>query len=132
MSWLAQKVFAYEHMRFAQEPDRRVLPFAWGLEHIGGAAKAHRPRGWLENFAGQAVLHSEEWFAVTPGDDYVLKDDVLTFTSAIKSPWPENNRVHAQLFQARRSGPAVVVLAQGNSRWEEQQNVCRWLNQQIG
>ena len=51
MSWLAQKVFAYEHMRFAQEPDRRVLPFAWGLEHIGGAAKEHDPRGWLENFA---------------------------------------------------------------------------------
>src|SRR5580658_8317375 len=112
MSWLAQKVFAYEHMRFAQEPDRRVLPFAWGLEHIGGSAR--------EN-----VAHSEEWFATAPADDYVLKDNVLTFTSAIQSPWPENNRVHAQLFQARRSGPAVVVLAQWNSRWEAQQNVCR-------
>jgi len=41
--------------------------------------------------------------------------------------------VHAQFFPSRRSqngtrGPAVVVLAQWNARWEEQQNVCRWLN----
>src|ERR1700733_14474995 len=128
MSWLEQKVFAYEHMRFAQEPDRRVLPFAWGLELIGGSANERDPRGWLENFARETVARSDEWFATTPADDYALKDNVLTFTSAIESPWPENNRVHAQLFRARRSGPAVLVLAQWNCRWEEQQNVCRWLN----
>ena len=129
MSWIEQKVLAYEQMRFAQEPNRRVLPFAWGLEHIGGSANERDPRGWLENFARETVPHSNEWFATTPADDYVLADNVLTFTSAIESPWPENNRAHAQLFRARRSGPAVVVLAQWNSRWEEQQNVCRWLNQ---
>ncbi len=128
MSWIEQKVFAYEHMRFAQEPDRRVLPFAWGLEHIGGSATERDPRGWLENFARETVAHSDEWFATTPADDYALNENVLTFTSAIESPWPENNRVHAQLFQARRSGPAVVVLAQWNCRWDEQRNVCRWLN----
>ena len=27
-----------------------------------------------------------------------------------------------------KSGPAVIVLAQWNARWEEQQSVCRWLN----
>ena len=129
MSWLEQKVLAYERMRFAQEPNRRVLPFAWGLEHVGGSATERDPRGWLENFARDTVAHSDEWFATTPADDYALVDNVLSFTSAIESPWPENNRVHAQLFQARRNGPAVVVLAQWNSRWEEQQNVCRWLNQ---
>jgi hypothetical protein len=35
MSWLEQKVLAYEQMRFAQEQNRRVLPFEWGLEHLG-------------------------------------------------------------------------------------------------
>ena len=34
----------------------------------------------------------------------------------------------AQLFRARQTGPAVVVLAQWNARWEEQQDICRWLN----
>jgi hypothetical protein len=128
MSWLEQKVRAYEEMRFAQEQNRRILPFAWGLEHIGGSARESDPRGWLDRFAEDTVAASGTWFATEPANDYNLDGQVLTFTSAIESPWPENNRVHAQFFQARRNAPAVVVLAQWNSRWEEQQNVCRWLN----
>ena len=127
MSWLEQKVLAYEQMRFAQEQNRRVLPFEWGMEHVGGDPNDRNPRAWLDQFIAHTLAHSEDWFATTPADDYQLEDNVLTFTSAVESPWPENNRVHAQLFKARRHGPAVVVLAQWNSRWEEQQNVCRWL-----
>jgi Prolyl oligopeptidase family len=127
MSWLEQKVLAYEQMRFAQEQNRRVLPFEWGLEYVGGDPNDRNPRAWLDQFIAHTLAHSDDWFATTPADDYELEDNVLTFTSAIQSPWPENNRVHAQLFKARRHGPAVVVLAQWNSRWEEQQNVCRWL-----
>lgn len=130
-SWLERKIHRYERMRFAQEPNRRTLPFDWGLEHIGGASHPE-PRAFLERFVTEAVAQSDDWYAVTPASDYALADNVLTFTSAIASPWPENNRVHAQLFPARRNdkakGPAVVVLAQWNARWEEQQNVCRWLN----
>jgi hypothetical protein len=128
MSWLEQKVLAYEQMRFAQEQNRRVLPFEWGLEHIGGSATERDPRGWLDQFIGYTLAHSDDWFSVTPADDYAVEENVLTFTSAVESPWPENNRVHAQIFPAKRHGPAVVVLAQWNARWEEQQNVCRWLN----
>ena len=127
MSWLEQKVLAYEQMRFAQEQNRRVLPFKWGLEHVGGDPNDRNPRAWLDQFIAHTLAHSDDWVATTPADDYQLEDNVLTFTSAVESPWPENNRVHAQLFKARRHGPAVVVLAQWNSRWEEQQNVCRWL-----
>ena len=57
-----------------------------------------------------------------------LDDGVLTFSSAIESPWPENNRVYARFFPAKTTGPAVVVLAQWNAKWEEQVSVCRWLN----
>jgi hypothetical protein len=128
MSWLEQKVLAYEQMRFAQEQNRRVLPFEWGLEHIGGSATEPDPRAWFDRYIARALAHSDEYFAATPANDYKLEDGVLTFTSEIESPWPENNRVHAQVFPARRHGPAVVVLAQWNARWEEQQNVCRWLN----
>ena len=127
MSWFEQRIRRYEQMRFDQEPNRRRLPFAWGLEHIGGDATDSNPRVFLDRFVDEALTHSDAWYAATPADDYVLHGDVLTFTSAIASPWPENNRVHGQLFRARRSGPAVVVLAQWNARWEEQQSVCRWL-----
>jgi hypothetical protein len=128
MSWLEQKVRRYEHMRWAQEPNRRTLPFAWGLEHIGGSAKEADPRAFLDRFVEDTLARSNDWFAAEPARDYSLEDNVLTFTSAIASPWPENNRVYGQFFPARLSGPGVIVLAQWNARWEEQQDVCRWLN----
>lgn len=77
---------------------------------------------------GQTLAHSEKWLATTPANDYRLADGVLTFTSAIRSPWPENDRVYARLFRARQSGPAVVVLPNWNAKWNGQVHVCRWLN----
>jgi hypothetical protein len=127
-SWFKEKVHRYEEMRFGQEPNRRNLPFGWGLEYIGGDETDQNPREFLDHYVENAVACSDDWYASEPADDYVLTDHVLTFSSAIVSPWPSNNRVHAQLFPAKKKGPAVVVLAQWNARWEEQQNVCRWLN----
>ena len=131
-SWFEQKIRRYEHMRWAQEPNRRTLPFAWGLEHIGGPANDPNPAAFLDRFAEDTLAHSADWYATEPASDYALDDNVLTFTSAIASPWPENNRVYGQLFPARGApqtkGRAVIVLAQWNARWEEQQSVCRWLS----
>jgi hypothetical protein len=131
MKILEEKIRRYELMRWAQEPDRRVLPFGWGLEHIGGNPDDANPRAFLDRFAEDTVARSDEWFASTPAPDYVLDaDGVLTFTSQVESAWPANNRVHAQLFRAagRGHGPAVVVIAQWNAKWHEQQASCRWLN----
>jgi prolyl oligopeptidase family protein len=129
MRILEERIRRYELMRWSQEPDRRVLPFSWGTEHIGGHASQADPRAFLEHFADETVARSDEWFASTPAPDYALDaDDVLTFTSQVESRWPANNRVHAQLFRAARRGPAVVVLAQWNAKWHEQQASCRWLN----
>ena len=127
MSLLEQTIRRYEHRRWASEPNRRVLPFAWGLEHIGGRADEPNPRAYLDRWVVETIAHSDEWYFTTPADDYRLEDGVLTFTSAIESPWPENNRVHARFFPARKSGPAVVVMAQWNAGWDEHVNICRWL-----
>jgi len=133
-TWYAKRVHRYEQMRFDQEPKRRTLPFAWGIEHLGGDPADLHPAEFLEHYATDAVARSEDWYAVQAATDYALADNVLTFSSAIASPWPENNRVHAQFFPVRHRlqdgtrGAAVVVLAQWNAKWEEQQNVCLWLN----
>jgi len=126
-SWFEQRIRRYEHMRWAQEPNRRTLPFAWGLEHVGANGESTNPREFLARFAERTLVQSDEWHAAPAAQDYAIEGDVLTFTSAIASPWTENNRVYGQIFRAKRKGPAVVVLAQWNARWEEQQNVCRWL-----
>ncbi len=118
-------------MRWAQQPNRCALPFAWGLEHIGANGDLTDPREFLTRFAERTLAQSDEWYQASAAQDYRLDGGVLTFTSAIVSPWAENNRVYGQLYRAKRKGPAVVVLAQWNARWEEQQNVCRWL-QRLG
>jgi dienelactone hydrolase len=130
-SWIQRQVLRYEQMRFDQEKRRSRLPFAWGLEHIGGETNGDDPRAFLTRYVEDAVAGSDEWYAAAEARDYALTDGVLTFTSAITSPWVENNRVYGQLFRAKREGSAVVVLAQWNARWEEQQSVCRWL-QRLG
>ena len=136
MSWLEQRIRQYEHRRWTTDNNRRVRPFAWGLEHIGGNATDPEPRKYLDKWALHTLAHSQEWFQTDPAHDYALDapqnsthgDRVLTFTSAITSSWPENNRVHARLFAASNSGPAVVVLPQWNAKWDVQVRICQWLN----
>ena len=136
MSWLEQRIRQYEHRRWTTDNNRRVRPFVWGLEHIGGNRTDTEPRKFLSDWVPETLANSEEWFQTDPAHDYSMDarqngargDRVLTFTSAITSPWPENNRVHARLFAAGNSGPAVVVLPQWNAKWEVQVKICQWLN----
>ena len=136
MSWLEQRIRQYEHRRWTTDNNRRVRPFAWGLEHLGGNAADLEPRKFLGDWVEDTLAHSEEWFQTNPAHDYALDapqngghgDRVLTFTSAITSTWPENNQVHSRLFAASNSGPAVVVLPQWNAKWDVQVKICQWLN----
>ncbi len=128
MSWLEQRIRRYEHQRWSKDDNRRVLPFEWGLEHIGGRRDEPDPRAYLEGWVEQTLASSDAWYATTPADDYRFADGVLTFASAIESPWPANNRVHARFFPAKKSGPAVLVLPNWNAKWDGQINLCRWLN----
>ena len=139
MSWLERRIRRYEHRRWTADDNRRVRPFEWGLEHVGLSGNglgSRDPRLLLGSWAERTVAQSDAWFHVEPAADYVLHppengpqgDRVLTFTSAVESPWPENNRVHARLFAVSNSGPAVVVLPQWNAKWDVQVKICRWLN----
>jgi hypothetical protein len=136
MSWLEQRIRRYEHRRWTTDNNRRVRPFEWGLEHIGGSLNAAQPREFMNEWVSCTLHRSDEWFQVDPAPDYALHpaendaqgDRVLTFTSAVASPWRENNRVHARLFAASKSGPAVVVLPQWNAKWDVQVKICQWLN----
>ncbi len=129
-------IHRYEQYRWSQEQNRNALPFAWGLEHIGGRAEAPDPRGFLDRYVRQAVAQSAAWYDPGATSEYLLEGPdsgtgataVLVFPSAVTSPWPENNRVWGQLFRAGKKSPAVVVLPQWNSGWETQAGVCRWLN----
>ena len=46
MSWLEQRIRRYEHARWTTDDNRRVYPFEWGLEYIGGRADEPDPRAY--------------------------------------------------------------------------------------
>jgi hypothetical protein len=139
MHWLERKIRRYEHRRWTTDDNRRVQPFHWGLEHIGGDPGDPDPAEYVRRYAKYSIEHSREWFATAAADDYAVDhENVLTFTSSIESPWPENNKVYAQLFPAKLSAngphktpPAVLVLPNWNAKWHGQRGLCEWL-QRIG
>ena len=109
MHWFERRIRQYEHRRWTTDDNRRVMPFDWGLEHIGGDPNAADPAAYVREYSKWAIEHSREWFAVTPASDYSLDaEGVLTFTSSIESAWPENNTVHAQFFPAGQKGTSNI------------------------
>lgn len=140
MNFFERKIRRYEHRRWTTDDNRRVAPFFWGLEHIGGSPSDPNPGAYVSQYARNAIEHSHDWYATTPATDYQLDhENVLTFTSSIQSPWPENNLVHAQFFPAHESistrargrrcgsGPAVLLLPNWNAKWLGQNGLCRWI-----
>src|SRR5215470_12210161 len=102
MNWLERRIRRYEHKRWTHDDNRRVQPFAWGLEHIGGQVDVPDPAGFVRRYSAEATERSREWLAVDAATDYRLDaENVLTFTSSIESDWPENNTVHARLWPCK-------------------------------
>jgi hypothetical protein len=135
-----RRIRRYEHRRWTTDDNRRVQPFEWGLEHLGGNPDDANPAGFLHRYAANAIESSQEWFAASPATDYEMgADDVLTFTSSITSPWPENNTVYAQFLPSKTAterpngtkGAAVLLLPNWNAKWHGQRGLCEWL-QRIG
>lgn len=132
MNWFEQKIRRYEHRRWTTDDNRRTKPFVWGIEHIGGRADEQDPEGFLREYSRQVLENSSEWYETAAANDYHLDgENVLTFSSSIASPWPENNTVHAQVFPGKRKKAAVLVLPNWNAKWHGQRGLCEWL-QRLG
>ncbi len=116
-----------------KDDNRIVRPFSWGTEFIRDHANGHDPRAIFSEHTAQAMARSEEFYALPEIDDWKLEDDHLTWTSAIQTPSPENNTVHARLFtpkKERRNKPraGVVVLPQWNAQPDSHVEACRIFN----
>jgi len=128
MNWFEQRIRRYEHRRWTTDDNRRVRPFEWGTEHVGGQVNEADPEAFFAQYSREALKNSRACYETDAAPDYRLdSDSVLTFRSSIASPWPENNTVHAQLFPARTKRAAVVVLPNWNAKWQGQRGLCEWL-----
>jgi dienelactone hydrolase len=140
---------AWERRLYGASKDRVVRPFDWGLDWIetNGHSQDAPPNAILLDWATRTVSHSDSFFEAPDTSDYTFRPDThgsagaLSFPSAIETPYPENNTVHALYFRAggsskaRRAGSAgprqrraVLVLPQWNADADGHVGLCRLLN----
>jgi hypothetical protein len=112
--------------------DRVARPFEWGAEWLADQPiPPGDPRAALQAWGESTVVRSEAFYDVQPANDYSLEGDLLTFTSAVRTPHPANDLVRARFFpDASQKGRrrAVLVLPQWNSDAEGHVGLCRLLN----
>jgi len=136
LAWLFHE---WERRIHAATPDRVVRTFEWGLDWIPTRSlhPTDAEEEVLERYVADALADSDTFFAAPRTRAYTLgADGHLTFPSALETPHPENNTVHARFFPARQSARwtegrprrAVVVLPQWNSDPGAHVGLCRLLS----
>jgi dienelactone hydrolase len=124
------------HLCF-RSTDRVVRPFEWG-EHwasdwpVSVPKNGHSPEDWLREVNRAAIDLSDEFYSHRTPGDFSLEDNLLRFTSPTQSPYPENNRVHAQWYpvqkrEGKRQDRAVIVLPHWNASLNQHGGLCRGL-----
>jgi dienelactone hydrolase len=102
-----------------RDTNRIVRPFEWGASFVSGDENVD-PRQTFREHTREVMERSEDFYAIQAISDYALDGDVLTWTSSVETPSPENNTARARFFPAREKQPirdrrAVVILPQWNA-----------------
>jgi len=118
--------------------DRVVRDFEWGLEWTRDWPVTRRhpkngdpPEEYVASLNHLAMRHSDEFYGYERPRDFELRESILRFQSPVRTPYPENNLVHAQWFPAPppKRGPkkAVVVLPHWNAPTHGHNALCQGL-----
>jgi dienelactone hydrolase len=130
---LGRYIKARERRHATRDTNRVVRPFEWGAEFVVEDLNGDDPREALARYARESLRHSDLFYALPEIEDFALEGDRLTWTSAVRTPAPENDTARARFFaerrEARRAGArrAVVVLPQWNADAESHVALCRLL-----
>ncbi|MGH9559393.1 MAG: alpha/beta hydrolase family protein [Bryobacteraceae bacterium] len=113
--WMLQ----WEDRLCSRATNRVVRPFEWGVEWTRSwpcaqrlPRNGHDPETYLKILNRAGLEASDEFFSYSTPSDFSLDGNLLRFTSAVETPYPENNRVHGQWFPAKLKpgGKRVAVL----------------------
>jgi hypothetical protein len=155
---LRQLIHTWERKLSKRDINRMMIPFEWGLDFLGdhlernnGHSGANGSNG-NGNHAGEivfdlnerAIAGSDLFFKAPPVTDFSFDGEWLAFPSPVRTPYENNNTVHARYFPVpargdsvsesrkdeadRARGRAVIVLPQWNADIESHVGLCRLLN----
>ena len=129
----------WEERLCSRATDRVVRPFDWGLDWTRNwgplgfqARNGHSDKAWLMLLNQAAIQGSDAFYGYRTPPDFQLAGEMLRFTSAVETPYPENNTSHARWFPAKASPmaskpgkKAVVVLPHWNAHAQQHVGLCR-------
>jgi hypothetical protein len=129
--WYGRRMNAWEMDLATRSTDRVVRPFDWGIEWTRNwpvQSNAADPETRIRELNALAIAHSDEFFAYKVPNDFRFNDWWLQFTSAVDTPYAENNTVHGRFFPAnprfQRGMKAVVVLPHWNASPQQHVALC--------
>jgi len=149
---LKKIIHNWERKLSTRDNNRVTRPFEWGTEFLDGVDTARvRPResanghrDLVFEFNRRAIDQSHSFFATSQTPSFSMDGRWVMFSSEIRTPYSENNTVHARYFPvpsktgmvngsrqheiARAQGRAVVVLPHWNAKSHEHVAVCELLN----
>jgi hypothetical protein len=130
-SWYGRRMDAWEMDLATRSTDRVVRPFDWGLEWTQAwpmRSAEPDPETRIRELNRMALENSAEFFDYIPPRDFRIEGSALRFTSAVDTPYRENNTVHARYFPAhprfKRGPKAVVVLPHWNASPQQHVALC--------
>jgi hypothetical protein len=142
----------WEYRLTTRDTNRVVRPLEWGLDWAarwpltnGDLAAGPDPERFLIALNQKIVADSGDFFSYQTPSDFRLETRIsppkpeakprrtpdvgefLRFTSAVRTPFPENDLANARWFPAK-GRRAVVVLPQWNADAESHNALCRIFN----
>jgi hypothetical protein len=154
----AKWMYEWETRLTTRDTNRVVRPFEWGLEWVAGfpGVNGTRPAAdatekYVHQLNDRLVANSDEFFAYRKPTDFRLErrpaqrlatgdnappelenpelGTFLRFSSAITTPYPQNDLVNARWFPAKKpNGRAMIVLPQWNSDALGHNALCQIFN----
>ena len=119
-----------------RDNNRIVRPFNWGLEYVDENANGQNPRDFFKKYSKNTIANSDDFFCSPEIKDYNLTQNselstqnLLTWTSGIKTNSPENNTVYAHYFPvSSKKKSAVLVLPHWNAKEGTYFDLCKLFN----
>ncbi len=126
MSLYGRLIYARERELTLRDKNRRVFPFEWGLEFLGGSGGVS-PLQDFKEFARRSMAAGSDFFAPGPIQDPRVEGGTLTFMTPRPTSYNFNNRVSCSLFPVEPGSAAAIVIPQWNADSQSHVSLCRVL-----
>jgi hypothetical protein len=126
MNFYGRWIQSWERELTLKDREREIYKFDWGLDWIqDNGAAIGSPLDRLKRKAAEALEESDSFYAARPMEDSKRDGDLLTFRTPTPTPFIKNNTATCQLFEAKSSRTAVVVVPQWNSDVKSHVGLCK-------